>query len=342
MGFLHYVLKRLFYSFFVLLGLSILIFVIARALPGDPARLALGPFATQEQVDELKHKMGMDKPLVLQYVDFIKGVVKGDLGLSFQTKRSVSLDIQDLLPATLELACVSICWVIIIGIPIGLVAGRYKNSVFDNISRLGAFIGVAVPPFVVGLMCQLVFSYLLGIFPTTGRLSMLTPPPKAITNFYLIDSLLAGQLDTFFDALRHIILPSFAMALTGIGQIARITRGSVSDVMSKDYIEASKAFGIPNRKLLFKYILRPSFIPPFTLVGLIFASEIGNAFLIEQVFGWPGLAKYGIRAIIRKDFNAIMGVVLIIGIVFVIVNLLIDILSGFIDPRIRLKEEVDE
>lgn len=342
MKFTDYLARRLFYSIFVLLGLSVLIFIIARTLPGDPARLALGPFASQEQVEKLRHEMGMDKPLVVQYFDYIKGVFSGDMGTSFQTRRNVFLDIKHFLPATLELVLMSIVWVLIIGIPFGLLAGRYKDSWFDNVSRLVAFIGVAVPPFVAGLIGQLIFSYGLGILPTTGRLSLLTVPPPHRTGFFLIDSLLAGNLETFWDAFVHILLPSFSVALIGIGQITRITRSSVSDVLNKDYIQFGKALGIPNRLMTFKYMLRPSFIPPLTIIGLTFASELGNAFLVEQVFGWPGMAKYGIRAILRKDFNAVMGVVLVIGLAFVIVNLIVDLVSGFVDPRIRLKESSNE
>lgn len=338
MKFIHYLLRRLFYSVFVLLGLSVLIFIIARMLPGDPARLALGPFASKEQIEKLRHAMDLDKPLYLQYVSFINGVLHGDLGRSFQTRRSVSLDITHFLPATLELVTVAILWVLLFGVPFGLLAGRYKDSWFDNVSRLVAFIGVAIPPFVAGLIGQLVFSYGLGILPTTGRLSLMTPPPPTRTGFLLIDSLVAGNLSAFWDALKHIMLPSFSIALIGIGQITRITRSSVSDVLSKDYIEFSRTLGIPDRIITFKYMLRPSFIPPLTIIGLTFASELGNAFLVEQVFGWPGMAKYGIRAILRKDFNAVMGVVLVIGIAFVVVNLIVDLLAGYIDPRIRLKE----
>jgi len=326
----------------VLIGLSVLIFIIARMLPGNPARLALGPFAPKENIEKLEHEMGMDEPLYLQYISFIGGVLQGDLGKSFQTRRSVSLDIAHFLPATLELVMMSIIWVLIIGVPFGILAGRYKDSWFDNVSRLVAFIGVAIPPFVVGLIGQLIFSYVLGIFPTTGRLSLLMTPPPTRTGFLLIDSLIAGNLKVFWDALQHLILPSFSIALIGIGQITRITRSSVSDVIGKDYIQFASTLGIPNRFITFKYMLRPSFIPPLTIIGLTFASELGNAFLVEQVFGWPGMAKYGIRAILRKDFNAVMGVVLVIGIAFVVVNLIVDLLAGFIDPRIRLKEVSNE
>lgn len=327
------------YSILVLVGLSVLIFIIARILPGDPARLALGPFASQEMVTRLRHQMGMDQPLHLQYVAYVSGIFRGDLGLSFQTRRSVSLDIAHYLPATLELVLVAIIWVLIIGVPFGVLAGRYKDSWLDNISRVVAFVGVAVPPFVVGLIGQLIFSYGLGILPTTGRLSLLTPMPPTRTGLLILDSLIAGNFTAFGDALIHILLPSLAIAMTGIGQITRLTRGSVSDVLGKDYIEAARAFGIPNRYVTFKYMLKPSFIPPLTVLGLTFASELGNAFLVEQVFSWPGMARYGIQAILRKDFNAIMGVVLIIGLAFVAVNFVVDVLAGYVDPRIRIQEE---
>jgi ABC-type dipeptide/oligopeptide/nickel transport system permease component len=325
-----------------LLGISILIFIIARMLPGDPARLALGPFAAKEQIEHLRHQMGMDKPLPLQYWTYIRGIFHGDLGLSFQTRRSVSLDIAHYLPATIELVVTAIIWVLIIGFPLGVLAGRYKDSWLDNMSRVVAFIGVAVPPFVVGLIGQLIFSYVLGILPTTGRLSLLTSPPPTRTGRLILDSLIVGDFSVLGDTLRHILLPSFAIAMTGIGQVTRLTRSSVSDVLGKDYIEAARAFGIPNRYITFKYMLKPSFIPPLTILGLTFASELGNAFLIEQVFGWPGMAKYGIRAILRKDFNAIMGVVLVIGLAFVVVNFIVDILAGYIDPRIRIQEGISE
>jgi ABC-type dipeptide/oligopeptide/nickel transport system permease component len=324
------------------LGLSILIFIIARMLPGDPARLALGPFAKESQVEELKHEMGMDKPLYVQYFVFIRGVFHGDLGLSFQTRRSVTLDIIHYLPATLELVLMAIVWILVLGVPFGVLAGRFKDSWFDNISRVIAFIGVAVPPFVAGLMGQLIFSYWLGILPTTGRLSMIISPPPSRTGLLLIDSLIAGNFLALGDAAVHIILPSFAVAMTGIGQITRLTRSSVSDVLGKDYIESARALGIPDRYVTFKYMLKPSFIPPLTILGLTFASELGNAFLVEQVFCWPGLAKYGINAILRKDFNSVMGVVLIIGFAFVIVNFIVDILAGLIDPRIKIKERIGE
>ena len=342
MRFSYFVLRRGLYSVLVLFGLSILIFIIARMLPGNPARLALGPFALQEQVEHLQRLMGMDRPLPLQYWTYITGIFRGDFGLSFQTRRNVALDIAHYLPATVELVLMAIVWVLVLGVPLGVLAARYKDSWVDNLVRVMAFIGVAVPPFVVGLFLQLTFSYLLGILPTTGRLSLMTPAPPLRTGLLLLDSLIEGDFSALGDALKHIILPSFAIAMTGIGQIARLTRASMSDVANQDYIEASRGFGIPNRVIAFKYMLKPASIAPLTILGLTFASELSNAFLVETVFAWPGLAKYGIRAILRKDFNAVMGVVLIIGLAFVIVNLIVDILAGYVDPRVRIKHEEGE
>ena len=342
MKFMYFLTRHIISSILTLIGLSVVIFIIARLVPGDPARLALGPFASQEQVEHLRNEMGMNRPLVVQYADYIKGALHGDLGLSFQTRRSVSLDIMHYLPATVELVGVALVWVLLLGVTSGVLAGRYKDTWLDNASRIVAFVGVAIPPFVVGLIGQLVFSYALGILPTTGRLSLLTPMPAARTGFLIVDSLIAGNFSALGDALIHILLPSFAIAMTGIGQISRLTRGSVSDVIGKDYIEAARMFGIPNSYVTFKYMLKPSFVVPLTTLGLTFASELSNAFLVETVFGWPGMAKCGVNAILRKDFNAIMGVVLIIGVAFVVVNLIVDVLAGYVDPRIRVQEETNE
>jgi peptide/nickel transport system permease protein len=339
MRFVQFLLRRIAYALLVLFGLSMLIFIIARTLPGDPARLALGPYASEEQLESLRQSMGMDKPLPVQYWAYIVGIFHGDFGMSFQTRRNVALDIAHYLPATMELVLVSILWVLLLGVPLGVQAARYKDRWPDNLVRVISFMGVAVPPFVVGIMLQLIFSHLLGILPTTGRLGLLVSPPVRHTGFMILDSLIDGNFSTLGDSLLHILLPSFATAATGIGQIARLTRASMSDVASQDYIEASRGFGIPNRLIARKYMLKPAFIPPLTVLGLTFAAQLSNAFLIETVFSWPGMAKYGIRAILRKDFNSIMGVVLVIGVAFVVVNLIVDILAGYVDPRIRMRQE---
>jgi len=338
-GFFWFLLKRIAYSIIVLLGLSVLIFLISRVLPGNPARLALGPYATQEQVAALEHQMGLDRPLLGQYYMYLTGLFRGDFGMSFQTKRNVLDDIRHYLPATIELVTISILWIAFLGIPFGLISARYKDKLLDNTTRMFAFIGVAIAPFVVALLLQFIGAYLIPIFPATGRLGIFVSAPPRVTGLLLIDSLLAGDLTAFGDALWHLFLPSFALALGGIGQVARLSRASISDVLSQNYIEAARGFGIPGRRIMTKYAMKPSLIPTVTVLGLTFASSIGNAFLIEQVFAWPGLAKYTVRAILRKDFNAVMGTVLVIGVVFFLANLIVDLVIGYLDPRIRLRKQ---
>lgn len=337
MEYLFFVVRRLLWSVVVLLGLSIVIFTIARVVPGDPARIALGPLATQEQVDKLRTQMGLDEPVPIQYVRYASGLVQGDLGRSLLTQQKVNDDVRQTFPATLELVLATLILALAIGLPLGVLAGRYKDSLFDNLGRFVALFGVVTPSFFIALLLQLLAGYVLQILPVSGRLSPNLEFEANRTGLLLIDSLLAGRLDVFGDALRHLILPTIALAAATIGQIARLTRSSMIDVSRKDYIEASRAFGIPNRITTFTYMLRPSFIPTLTVLGLEFASLLGNAFLVEMVFGWPGMASYGVRAIMQNDFNAVMGVVMVTGLFFVLINLVVDVLLGYVDPRIRIK-----
>lgn len=337
MEYLFFVVRRLLWSVVVLLGLSIVIFTIARVVPGDPARIALGPLAAQEQVDKLRAEMGLDEPVPIQYVRYVGGLLQGDLGRSLLTQQNVTSDVRQTFPATLELVLSTLILALAIGLPLGVIAGRYKDSLFDNLGRFVALFGVVTPSFFIALLLQLLAGYVLQILPVSGRLSPSLEFEANRTGLLLIDSLLAGRMDVFGDALRHLILPTIALSAATIGQIARLTRSSMIDVSRKDYIEASKAFGIPNRITTFTYMLRPSFIPTLTVLGLEFASLLGNAFLVEMVFGWPGMASYGVRAIMQNYFNAVMGVVMVTGLFFVLINLVVDVLLGYVDPRIRIK-----
>jgi len=335
--FLLFLIKRFLWSLLVLFGLSIVIFAIARGIPGDPARLALGPRASQEQVDDLRAKLGLDRPIVEQYGRFISGLAQGDLGQSLLTERPVNDDIRDTFAATFELVLATITIAFVFGVPLGVAAARWKDKWPDNVVRLIAIFSAVTPSFFLALLLQILAGYVLHILPTTGRL----PPDMAfsadITGLLTIDSLLRGRPDVFLESLRYLLLPSLALAAATLGQIARITRASMIDVASQDYIEASRAYGIPETVRVLKYMLRPSFVPPLTILGLEFASLIGNAFVVELVFAWPGMAAYGIRTILQKDLNAVMGVVMVSGVFFVMVNLVIDVLVGFVDPRVRLR-----
>lgn len=337
MEFLAFLVRRLLWSILVLFGLSLLIFAIARVVPGDPARMALGPTATQEQVADLQEALGLNRPIIEQYVRFLAGLARGELGRSLLTERSVNDDIRQAFPATLELVIVTVMIALLVGVPLGVAAARWKDRWPDHLVRGIAIFAAVMPTFFIALLLQVLAGYVLQILPTTGRLPAGTDFQASLTGLLLVDSVLMGRPDVFFEAARHLLLPSLALALATTGQIARITRASMIDVSRQDYIEAARAFGVPDRVRLFKYQLRPAFVPPLTILGLEFASLIGGAFVVELIFSWPGLASYGIRAITQKDLNAIMGVVMVSGVFFVLVNLLIDVLVGIVDPRIRIR-----
>lgn len=337
MEYLFFLIRRILWSLLVLFGLSIVIFTIARAIPGDPARLALGPTATQEQVADLRAKMGLDRPLVEQYGVFLTGLARGDLGRSLLTERPVNDDIRETFAATFELVLATVTIAFVVGTPLGVAAAYWKDRWPDNVIRLVALLSAVKPTFLLALLLQIVAGYVLHILPTTGRLPPGVEFSPDITGLLTIDSLIRGRLDVFGEALRHLLLPSIALASTALGQIALTTRASMIDVSSQDYMEASRAFGVPERVRVLKYMLRPAFVPPLTILGLSFAALIGNAFVVELIFAWPGMAAYGIRTILQKDLNAVMGVVMVSGVFFVLVNLAIDILVGIVDPRVRIQ-----
>ena len=337
MEFVYFLIRRALWSLLVLVGLSITIFVIARVMPGDPARMALGPRASQEQVEDLKVKMGLDLPLVRQYERFALGAAHGDLGLSFLTKRPVNDDIRETFAATFELVLATIVVAFAIGVPLGVLAAVNKDRGVDNLVRLFTILGAVTPSFLLAILLQVFAGYVMHALPTTGRMTPDSAVVANLTGLMLVDTLLKGDLNGFLDALRHIFLPALALSAATTGQIARITRASMIDVARQDYIEAARAFGVPAYLRVFKYMLRPAFVPPLTILGLEFASLIGNAFVVELVFAWPGMASYGVRSILQKDLNAVMGVVMISGLFFVSANFLIDIAVGFVDPRVRIR-----
>ncbi len=330
--------RRLWMSLLVLVGVSMLIFCIARVIPGDPARIALGPNATREQVDLLRERLHFNDPLPVQYAEFVRESLRGDLGLSLYTNRPVVTDIGDFLPATLELVLVAGLVMVALGIPLGVLAARYRDGWIDNLVRLVSLAGVVTPTFVWAVFLMLCFAFFVEWFPVAGRLSEGVAPPPAITGLYTIDALLAGRFTTFGDAVSHIVLPATALAMTGIGQTARLTRASIAQAYDTPYIQMAEAYGYPENRIASRYALRPAMIPALTILGLDFAAMLGNAFLVEAVFAWPGLARYGVQAILHKDLNAIVGTVLVISAFFLIVNILVDLTVAWLNPRIRLED----
>lgn len=332
-----FILRRLAYSIFVLFGLSIVIFVIARIVPGDPARMALGPRAPVEVVERLRQQMYLDKPVPQQYALWLWGVVtRADLGDSLLSRRPVTTDIKEFFPATLELVALTALIIAVAGLSLGVLSARYANTWFDSIIRLFSYLGIVTPAFAWAVILMLLFGFIWHIFPTYGRLTEGATPPNTITGMYLVDSLLTGQFGTLWDALTHLILPAIALALPPMSQAARITRSSMADNQSKDYISSMVAYGVPQSVVTGKYLLKPSLISPITVMALDIAATFGYAFMVEQIFGFPGLARYGIQVMLNKDVNAIVGVVMVLGVVFVTLNIVVDIIVAYLDPRIRL------
>jgi len=332
-----YITKRLLQSIFVLFGLSLLIFFIARVVPGDPARAALGFLATQEQVEKMRAEMHLDKPFPVQYYYWLKGLLHGDLGKSVYTKRPVTEDLKQYIPATLELILFATLISMIVGQVTGVLAGYFRNSWFDGLSRLISYLGIATPSFVVAIFLIFIFSQLLHLAPSVGRIPIMMKAPPRVTGFMLLDSLLAGRPDVALVALKHLLLPAFSLAVIHIAQEGRITRTSIVENIQKDYITLHQVHGIKTSRLIFKYLLKPSIIPTVTVMGLDFAFLMSNAFLVELVFMWPGFARYAVTAMLNKDLNAIVAAVLVIGLTFALVNLLVDIVITFLDPAIRLQ-----
>ena len=320
---------------FVVVGVSVLMFLLARVVPGDPARLALGPAASPEQVEALRGRLGLDEPVAVQYGRYVREALTGDFGISLYTGRAVSADVRGAFPATLELVLFAMVFVAGFGVVFGVIGGMRSGTWLDHGLRLLSVICVTTPTFVWAVAFMLVFGFWLELFPIAGRLSEWLLPPGRITGLYAVDALLAGQWLLAADALHHLVLPGIALSLPALGQTARIMRASMVDTAARPYIEFARAYAIPERTIAFKYALRPASLPVLTILGLELVALMGNAFLVEKVFAWPGLARYGVDTILYKDLNGMMATVLIMTLLFVVVNGVIDILIAFVDPRIR-------
>ena len=339
MKFVQFILKRLFHSVLVLFGLSILIFVIARVIPGDPARMAMGPRAPEAVVEKFREDLHLNDPIHIQYYYWIRGAVRGDFGYSLFTKRSVSTDIKEFFPATLELMLLTGIIMSVFGISLGIASARHANKWIDNAVRVLSYLGVCTPAYVFAILFLLIFGYLLNWLPTIGRLSPWIDYPPTITGLITVDSLLSGNFEAFWDGFKHLIMPSVALALGPMAQEARITRASMADNLQRDFIALERSQAIPERRIMSKFLLRISIIPTVSVLGLDFASQLGWAFLVELIFNWPGLSRYGIQVMLNKDLNGITAVIMVIGVMFLVVNIIVDIIVSWLDPRIRLGAE---
>lgn len=335
---LKYIIKRILMLIPVLIGVSIIVFLIMRVFSPDPAPIVLGQHATQQAVEIWRQANGLNDPIYLQYFHFITGALTGDLGTSYYTKMPVSQEIMSRFPATIELALVAISLASIFGILIGVISAVKKNSIFDNAGMLLALVGVSMPIFWLGILLIILFSGTLHLLPSSGRLNPLLQP-ASVTGFYLIDSLIEGNTEGFVDALRHLMLPAIALAMYSMAIIARMTRSSMLDTLQQDYIRTARAKGISEAKVIRKHAFRNGLIPIVTVIGLQLGSLLGGAVLTETVFSWPGIGAYTVACILKSDFPVVQGVVLLIATVFVLVNLLVDVIYAFLDPRIKYSKK---
>lgn len=335
----RFIARRLAELSLVLLGLSFLIFMLSRVLPGDPVRLALGPDATPEQIQRLRTEMGLDQPLLAQYVNLLRGIMRGDFGISLVTFRSISGDLRTFLPASLELALVAMGIATAVGVPLGVIGALRRNRWEDQAGRVAALSGVALPSFWLAIMLQVLLAFAVPLFPPFGRISPDVAPPPRITGFYLVDSLWVPDVRLFFHCLTYLVLPALALAASPLAMIMRLIRASMLEELNKPYVLTARANGIPGILVVYKYVLKNAFSATLTAIGLLFGFLIGGAFMVETVFTWPGLGRYGVRALQLKDFNGIIAVTLIVGVGYAIANTIVTLLYGWLDPRIRLQSK---
>lgn len=336
----EYLIRRLALAILVLFGVSVVTFIIARVVPSDPAALWVGPRPTPEQLAAARASLGLDRPLFVQYLLYVGRLLRGDLGVSIKTHQPIVQDLRAYLPATLELVLVGMAMAVLIGIPLGVLAGARRNSLLDHASRLIAVAAVSIPTFWLGLLLQLLFFGQLHWLPISGRVSIETTlynPIQTITGFYLVDTLITRNGAAFRDALAHIILPAFTLATYAIGLTIRMTRSTMVEVLEEKYIVAARAAGLPERTILFRLALKNAVVPTLTVLALSFVYSLTGAILVEVIFSWPGLGSYVTAAILSVDFPVIMAVTLIVTAFYVVINLLLDLLQAALDPRVVLR-----
>jgi ABC-type dipeptide/oligopeptide/nickel transport system permease component len=316
-----------------LLGLALLVFAVSHVIPSDPARVMAGENATPDQIVRIRHQYGLDQPLPEQFVHYVRDLLTGNMGTSLFTQRPVADDLWARLPATLELALYAIVLAVMMGVPLGVVAALRRNSLLDHVVRVVTVSGLAMAAFWLAILLQLLFSMWLGWTPVQGRINGWGPDP--ITGFYTLDAVLRGDWDTLGQSLRYLALPVLTLALPAMATIVRFTRAGVLNVMSSNFVFYQTAMGIPRRRVVWKYILRGALIGTLTQIGLIFGNLIAGAVVVETVFDWPGLGGFAVNSILHSDYNAVMGFTLFAGVMFIAINLLVDIAQATLDPRGR-------
>jgi peptide/nickel transport system permease protein len=335
MTLLQYLVRRAGLTLLVIFGVTMITFVLTHVVPADPVVAYLGDHAPPELVQQARHQFGLDRPLPVQYVIYLRELIHGNLGISIMDSRPVSADLRQYLPATVELATVAMLVAIVIGVPAGVASALYKDAWPDHVARIFALAGTSLPIFYLALLLLGVLYVRTGMLPGPGQLSIYTPPPPHITGMVAVDALLSGDWPALQDALRHLVLPAVVLGYYQTGLITRMTRGSLLEVLRQDYVRTARAKGVPEGGVVLRHALRNALLPTVTVVGLAFGGLLSGAVLTETIFAWPGIGRYATNSVTNVDIPAVLGVTLVIAVIYSIANLAVDVLYAYLDPQIR-------
>lgn len=335
---LSLILNRVALAIPSLIGVVIVTFLLTRALPGDPAAYFAGPAATEQAIAEIRAKLGTDRPLIEQFGRYVTDLARGELGNSLTTGRPVALEIRERLPASAELTLIGLVFAVLVAVPLGILAATRPGSWIDHATRIVTTAGVSLPVFFTGLLLVYVFYYRLGVAPSpVGRLDVFLSPPAHVTGSYLIDAAIARDGEVFRGALKQLVLPALTLGIFALAPLARMTRASMLAVLSSDFVRTARAAGLSDSKVVVTYAFRNAVLPVITTLGMVLSFLLGANVLVEKVFAWPGIGSFAVEALIASDFAPVQGFVLAMAILYVVLNLIIDVAYGLIDPRVRIE-----
>ncbi|MGQ9681840.1 MAG: ABC transporter permease [Anaerolineae bacterium] len=332
----QYIAQRFLWMIVSLIGISLISFVISHLVPADPVAAIVGMEAHGEEVEMLKRKFGLDRPLHEQYYWWLVNLTRGDLGTSMHSRRPVFEDLRRYSSASAELGLAAMFLVTIVGLPLGVVAALHKDRMLDHLSRIIALMGVSMPIFWAALIAQVIFARTLGVLPADGRIDVMIGPPPQVTGLYTVDSILAGDMEAFVSACKHLIMPAACLAFGTMARLVRMVRSSMVDVLQEDYVRTARAKGLSESKVIYVHALRNALLPAATTMALLTGALMGGLFLVELMFSWPGLGFYAMRSISFIDFPAIMGVTVLMTSIYAVLNFLADLLYAVLDPRISI------